>query len=77
MRRPDVESSLFKILDLLGNEILEGHFSEEEVSKALSDLGGDKAPRPDGFTLAFWKFCWPIVGGEVMQVFEELYSQLS
>ena len=75
MRRPDVESSLFKILDLLGNEILEGHFSEEEVSKALSDLGGDKAPRPDSFTLAFWKFCWPIVGGEMMQVFEEFHAQ--
>ena len=66
VRRPDVESSLFKILDLLDNEILEGHFSEEKVSKALSDLGGDKAPGSDGFTLAFWKFCWPIVGREVM-----------
>ena len=77
VRRPDVESGLFKTLDSLDNETLEGQFSEKEVSKALSDLGGDKAPRPDGFTLAFWKFCWPIVGGEVMQVFEELYSQLS
>ncbi|RVW25808.1 hypothetical protein CK203_101074 [Vitis vinifera] len=28
-------------------------------------FGEDKAPRPDGFTLAFRKFCWPIVGGEV------------
>ncbi|RVW34514.1 hypothetical protein CK203_109533 [Vitis vinifera] len=64
VRRPDVESGLFKILDSFDNEILEEQFSEEEVSKALSDLGGDKAPRPDGFTLAFWKFCWPIVGGK-------------
>ena len=75
VRRLDVESSFFKTLDSLDNETLEGHFSEEEVSKALSDLGEDKAPRPDGFTLAFRKFCWPIVGGEVMQVFEELHSQ--
>ncbi|RVX00295.1 Transposon TX1 uncharacterized 149 kDa protein [Vitis vinifera] len=75
VRRPDVESSLFKTLDALDNETLEGHFSEEEVYKAISELGGDKAPRPDGFTLAFWKFCWPFVGGEVMQVFEEFHVQ--
>ena len=75
VRRPDVESCLFKILNSLDNVILEGQFLEEEVSKALSDLGEDKAPRADGFTLAFRKFCWPIVGGEVMQVFEELHSQ--
>ena len=64
VRRPDVESGFFKTLDSLDNEILEGQFSEEEISKALSDLGGDKVPGPDGFTLAFWKFCWPIVGGK-------------
>ena len=63
MRRLDVESCLFKTLAALDNETLEGHFSEEEVYKAISELGGDKAPGPDGFTLAFWKFCWPIVGG--------------
>ncbi|KAJ9689585.1 hypothetical protein PVL29_014989 [Vitis rotundifolia] len=75
VRRPDVESGLFKVLDSLDNEILEGQFSNEEVFKALSALGGDKALGPNGFTLAFWKFCWPIVGGAVMQVFEELHSQ--
>ena len=74
MRRPDVESGLFKILNSLDNEILEGHFLEEEVFKAFSDLGGDKVLGSDGFTLVFWKFCWPIVGGEVMQAFEELHS---
>ena len=57
VRRPDVESSLFKTLNSLDNEILKGHFSKEEISKALSDLGGDKVLGMDGFTLAFWKFC--------------------
>ncbi|RVX19153.1 putative ribonuclease H protein [Vitis vinifera] len=74
-RRPEVESGLFNTLDSLDNDILERQFSNEEVLRALSDLGGDKAPGPDGFTLAFWKTCWPVVGGEVMQVFEELHSQ--
>ena len=75
VRRPNVESGLFKTLDSLDNEILEGQFSEKEVSKAFSNLRGDKAPGSDGFTLAFWKFCWPIVGGKVMQMFEELHVQ--
>ena len=38
VRRPDVESSLFKTLTALDNETLEGHFSEEEVYKAISSL---------------------------------------
>ena len=53
VRRPAVDSGLFKTLDLLDNETLEGPFSEEEVSKALSNLGGDKALGPDSFSLAF------------------------
>ena len=64
MRRPEVESGLFNTLDSLDNDILERQFSNEEVLRALSDLGGDKAPGPDGFTLAFWKTCWPVVGGK-------------
>ena len=62
VRRPAVESGLFRTLDSLDNETLGGPFSEEEVSKALPDLEGDKAPGSDGFMLAFWNFCWPIVG---------------
>ena len=53
VRRPTVDSGLFKTLDLLDNETLEGPFSEEEVSKALSNLVGDKALGPDSFSLAF------------------------
>ena len=75
VRRPAVESGLFRTLDSLDNETLERPFLEEEVSKALLDLGGDKAPRSDGFTLVFWNFCWPIVGGKVIQVFKELHLQ--
>ena len=42
-----------EVLDSLDNEALEGFFLEEEVTKALSDLGGDKVPRLNGFSLAF------------------------
>ena len=52
-RRLDVESGFFKILDSLDNEILERQFSEEEVSKALSDLG---VIRRQGWMVLRWHF---------------------
>ena len=75
VRRPKVESGLFNTLDSLDNDVLERQFSIEEMLRALSNLGEDKAPGPDGFMLAFWKTCWPVVGEEMIQVFEELHSQ--
>ena len=35
-------------------ELLELPFSESTVHAALMDMNGDKAPGPDGFTVAFW-----------------------
>ncbi|RVW49857.1 LINE-1 reverse transcriptase-like [Vitis vinifera] len=39
-------------------EMLERPFTEEEIQGALMEMNGDKAPGPDGFTLAFWQSCW-------------------
>ena len=35
----------------------------------LSDLGKDKALGLDGFTMAFWFFCWDVVKVEIMGFF--------
>ena len=32
-------------------------FIEEEIHAALMGMNGDKAPGPNGFTVAFWQFC--------------------
>ena len=40
----------------------------------LSDLGKDKAPGPDGFTMAFWLFCWDLVKVEIMGFFKEFHE---
>jgi hypothetical protein len=40
--------------------------TEEEVKVAINQLLGDKAPGPDGFTGAFYKLCWGIIGEDVM-----------
>ncbi|RVW86416.1 Transposon TX1 uncharacterized 149 kDa protein [Vitis vinifera] len=49
-------------------------FMEEEVHSALRDMNGDKAPGPDGFTGAFWQFCWEFVKEEVMEMFKEFHE---
>lgn len=49
-------------------------FSEEEVVAALQSLKGDKAPGPDGFSLAFFHQCWEVVKNDVMEVFHSFFE---
>ena len=44
----------FSRISEMDAQALELPFSEEVLS-ALNDMDGDKAPEPDGFTVAFWK----------------------
>ena len=64
--------------DRLGNEDvakLEVAFSEEEVFLALCELNGDKVPRLDEFTIAFWQFNKDFVKEEVLGFFREFHEQ--
>ena len=36
-------------------------------------MARDKAPGPDGFSLAFFHHCWRVVERDVLTVFEEFY----
>ena len=56
-------------------DTLELPFMEEEVHSALMDMNGDKAPSPDGFTVAFWQYCWEFVKEEVLEMFKEFHEQ--
>uniref|UniRef100_A0A2N9HSR5 Reverse transcriptase domain-containing protein n=1 Tax=Fagus sylvatica TaxID=28930 RepID=A0A2N9HSR5_FAGSY len=55
---------------------LERPFSEEEVVLALNQISGEKAPGPDGFTLAFFHHCWDVVKKEVLDSIQELRDVL-
>ena len=50
-------------------------FSVKEVSSALSELNGDKAPSPNGFSLAFWQFYWDFVKDEIMGFFKDFFEK--
>ena len=36
-------------------------FLQDEIHAALMEMNGDKAPGPNGFTMAFWQSCWDFV----------------
>ncbi|RVW14457.1 LINE-1 retrotransposable element ORF2 protein [Vitis vinifera] len=57
-----------------GVEGLEKPFLEEEVFGALSGCCGEKAPGPDGFSMAFWQFSWEFVKEEVMNFFKQFHE---
>ncbi|RVW12490.1 putative mitochondrial protein [Vitis vinifera] len=57
-------------------------FTEEEIQGALMEMNGDKAPGPDGFTLAFWQSCWEnvvlrILGFRPISLLGGLYKLLA
>ena len=52
----------------------ERKFEREEILQVVSELEGDKAPGPDGFTMAFYHHCWRVVEKDVLVVFEEFFQ---
>ena len=45
-----------------------------EVFGVISDFKGDKAPSPDGFSMAFFQSCWCILKAEIMAVFQNFHT---
>ncbi|KAJ9673635.1 hypothetical protein PVL29_023281 [Vitis rotundifolia] len=75
--RAEIEGLQFNCLNSREAEDLELPFTEEEIYCALMELNGDKAPGPDGFTLAFWQDCWDFLKVEIVDMFKEFYEQRS
>ena len=48
-------------------------FTEEEISKALFQMDRDKAPGPDGFTIAVFQDCWDVIKEDLVRVFAEFH----
>ncbi len=67
-------SDLFANSKLLGSELLTAPFSMEEIKIATFQLGGDKAPGPDGFSLRFYQKFWGILQDDIYRIFDDLYS---
>ena len=38
-------------------------------------MEGDKAPGPDGFTMAFFQKCWSVLEGDILAFFKDFHNQ--
>ncbi|RVW62551.1 putative ribonuclease H protein [Vitis vinifera] len=70
--RPSISGLQLESLDQLDANTLESPFMEEEVFNALLSCNGDKAPGPDGLSMAFWQFAWDFVKADVLLGAEDL-----
>lgn len=75
--RPTLDGVSFESIPTEMCDWLERPFEEEEVFKALGEMCGDKAPGPDGFTIAFYKRCWRVVKDDFMKVLLEFHKDAS
>ncbi|CAL5390518.1 unnamed protein product [Camellia sinensis] len=71
--RPRMAGVQFDMISVADREALERLVTEDEVLGALRMMGGDKAPGPDGFTMAFFKHCWCVVRTDVMATLEAFF----
>ncbi|XP_062086422.1 uncharacterized protein LOC133792528 [Humulus lupulus] len=53
------------------SSFIERPFEEEEIKQVVFDCSGDKAPGPDGFSLAVFHSNWDVIKDDLVEVFKE------
>jgi len=69
-----MDNLVFDSLDVGEASSLELPFEEREVLEVVKGLNRDKAPGPDGFTLAFYQDCWEVIKTDLMGVFQDFHT---
>jgi len=71
--RPKVDDLSFSSIDEEDRLWLEREFEEDEIWAVIQNFKGDKAPGPDGFSMAFFQKCWEILKEDIFAVLKEFY----
>jgi len=69
-----MDNIVFDNLDAGEAYSLELPFEEREVLEVVKGLNRDKAPGPDGFTLAFFQDCWDVIKIDLMGIFQNFHT---
>jgi len=72
--RPRVDEISFSSIDADECLWLERGFEEQKVWEVVREMNGDKAPGPDGFSMAFFQQCWGVFKKDIMAVFSEFHN---
>jgi hypothetical protein len=72
--RTHVDGLPFALISENERVVLERQFDKEEIVQVLKDFQRDKAPGPDGFTMAFFQKCLRVVEKDIMDFFDEVYD---
>jgi hypothetical protein len=72
--RPLLDGIQFSALSEEDAMWLERPFDENEIVDVVKGFNGDKAPGPDGFSLAFFQQCWSVVRSEVVAVCQDFHE---
>jgi hypothetical protein len=75
MWRLRVDGLSFSSIDAEESNWLEWEFEEQEVWEVVRNLNGDKAPGPDGFTMAFFQKCWVVLKQDIMAMFSKFHNR--
>jgi hypothetical protein len=73
--RPKLDNLEFNRLNGAEASSLEDPFEEREVREVIKGMDRDKAPGPDGFSMAFFQDCWEVVKGDFMAVFGDFHAR--
>jgi len=46
---------------------------KKEIKEAIFSIGNDRAPGPDGFTSAFFKKPWQVIGEDVCRAIQDFF----
>ncbi|GKC80831.1 hypothetical protein Tco_1131605 [Tanacetum coccineum] len=78
---PNENGTELQTLNLFSNKLLEeealimvSEVHDKEIKDAMFDIGENRAPGPDGFTSAFYKHSWSIVGKDICQAIREFFN---
>lgn len=68
-----VLSHVDKVITDVDNEYLCSHITDIEIKNVVFQLGGSKAPGPDGFSDLFYQHSWDVVGGQVCDLVKDFF----
>jgi hypothetical protein len=72
--RPRLDDLDFSSLGEVEASSLETPFGEREVLEVVMGMNRDKAPGPDGFSMAFFQDCWNVLKSDIMGVFQDFHA---